>query len=144
LFSALAIELARFGTTQPLPFAYHILKLVAECYRAVSNTNFVCPDTHQSRQVLYADSAVISAVRTWKYFSDVVARRSRLVELQEAERANMQQQHQARERAAAQVARDQAEQEAQAYYEHKLRILRAQAASNLLWSRHNAAIAIQM
>ena len=110
----------------------------AECYRAVSNTNFVCPNTHQSRRVLYSESAVISAERAWDYFSDFVVRRIQLVERREAERANTQQQyhaweceakqdeftqrHKARERSA-QVARERAAQEAQGYHEHKLRIL---------------------
>lgn len=131
LFSALAIKLATFGMHQPIPFARHVLGLVAACYRAI---------THGAEQSWFADTALAAANDAWDYASDHLAHRIRTFS-RERERTE----HATKARARSKRIRAQKQkEEARHYYEQKLCLLRAKNASKLLWSRHNAAIAIQM
>ena len=61
LYSALAMALASFGITQPIPFARHVLGLVAACCRKVA---------HDNDQSLFAKAALVLGDDAWDYVSD--------------------------------------------------------------------------
>ena len=62
------MALASFGITQPIPFARHVLGLVAACCRKVA---------HDNDRSLFAKAALASADDAWDYASDRLSLRIR-------------------------------------------------------------------
>ena len=62
------MALASFGITQPIPFARHVLRLVAVCCQKVA---------HDNDQSLFAKAALVFADDAWDYVSDRLSLRIR-------------------------------------------------------------------
>ena len=74
LLLTLVIELALFGTSQPLPFARHVNDLICACCRDIGGYTsfFHCP-SGRDRKSLFAQAALCSAVDTGDYSSDCLS-----------------------------------------------------------------------
>ena len=146
MLSALVIQLALFGTTQPINFARHVNGLIEACCRKIRGyIHVVQRPTGRDRTSLYATAAFCSALDVGDYSVDSLSRRIRVDTIRQEEGsryAALQQSNRARKEAL----RARQAQEAQHLYEQKLCRLCAANVSNskLLWTRHNAAIAIQL
>ena len=145
LLSALAIELALFGTSQPLPFARHVNDLILACCSDIGGfTTFFHRPSGRERKSLFARAARRSAVDAGGYSLDYLSCRIR----ESATRGKERSHHAALKRSTRarsdEIRARQKATEAHHYCEQKLRRLRAANTSKLLWTRHNAAIAIQV